>query len=108
LALETGLGTAIETRNGASKTTSKIDDKNQIEEQFISSYAFHRTTGGRVRETPVGEHLELENLELFDAVAQDKTSFVLQQSTSNQKMKLMNNTMKGRNCRTKSEGLLLN
>jgi hypothetical protein len=61
LALETGLGTAIETRNGASKTTSKIDDKNQIEEQFISSYAFHRTTGGRVRETPVGEHLELEN-----------------------------------------------
>jgi hypothetical protein len=26
------LGTAAEIRNGASKTTSKIDDKNQIEE----------------------------------------------------------------------------
>jgi hypothetical protein len=31
LALGTGLGTAVETRNGASKTTSKI------KEQFISS-----------------------------------------------------------------------
>jgi hypothetical protein len=56
----------------------------------------------------VGERLELENLELFDLVAQHKTGFLLQQSTSNQKMKPTNNTMKGRNYRTKSEDLLLN
>jgi hypothetical protein len=56
----------------------------------------------------VGERLELENLELFDPVAQDKTGFLLQQSTSNQKMKPMNITMKGRSYRTKSEDLLLN
>jgi hypothetical protein len=29
-ALRTGLGTTKETRNGASKTTSKINDENQI------------------------------------------------------------------------------
>jgi hypothetical protein len=56
----------------------------------------------------VGERLELENLELFDLVAQDKTGFLLQQSTSNQKTKLTNSTMKGRNYRTKSEDPLLN
>jgi hypothetical protein len=32
LALGTAIGTTAEIRNGASKTTSKIDDKNQIEE----------------------------------------------------------------------------
>jgi hypothetical protein len=36
-ALETGLGTAVKTQNSASKTTRKIDDKNWIKEQFISS-----------------------------------------------------------------------
>jgi hypothetical protein len=56
----------------------------------------------------VRERLELKNFELFDPVAQDKTDFLLQQSTSNQKMKPTNNTMKGRSCRTKSEDLLLN
>jgi hypothetical protein len=56
----------------------------------------------------VREQIELKNLELFDPVAQDKTGFLLQQSTSNQKMKPTNSTMKGRNCRTKSEDLLLN
>jgi hypothetical protein len=44
-ALRTGLGTAAETRNGASKTTCEIDDKNRIEEQFIYSQIFHRTPG---------------------------------------------------------------
>jgi hypothetical protein len=56
----------------------------------------------------MGEHLELENLKLFDPVPQDKTGFLLQQSASNQKMKLMNNTMKGHSNITKSEDLLLN
>jgi hypothetical protein len=36
-AFGTGLRTATKTRNGASKTTCEIDDKNQIEEQFIFS-----------------------------------------------------------------------
>jgi hypothetical protein len=62
LALGIGLGTTEEIRNGV----SKINDKNWIEEQFISSQAFHQTTGGRVQETTAGEHLELGNLELFD------------------------------------------
>jgi hypothetical protein len=35
-ALKTGLGITAETRNGASKTTCEMDDKNQIEKQFIS------------------------------------------------------------------------
>jgi hypothetical protein len=46
-AFGTGLGTAVEARNGASKTTYEIDDKNQIEEQFISSQTFHKTPGVR-------------------------------------------------------------
>jgi hypothetical protein len=45
----------METQNGASKITSEIDDKNQIEEQFISPQAFHRTPGGRVHKTTTGE-----------------------------------------------------
>jgi hypothetical protein len=35
-AFEIGLVTTTETRIGVSKTTCKIDDKNQIEKQFIS------------------------------------------------------------------------
>jgi hypothetical protein len=69
LALGTGLETAAETWNGA----SKIDDKNWIKEQFISSQAFHRTPSGRVRETTAGERLELGNLELFDQELQNNT-----------------------------------
>jgi hypothetical protein len=46
-AFRTGLGTAVEARNGASKTTYEIDDKNQIEEQFISPQTFHKTPGVR-------------------------------------------------------------
>jgi hypothetical protein len=48
----------VETQNGASKTTTEIDDKNQIEEQFISSQVFQRTPGGRVQETTAGEQFE--------------------------------------------------
>jgi hypothetical protein len=54
-ALGTGLGTAAEARNDASRTTREIDDKNRLEKQFITSQAFHRTPGGRVRETTAGE-----------------------------------------------------
>jgi hypothetical protein len=71
LTLRTGLGIAAKTANGDSKTMCEIDDKNQIEEQFISS--FHRSSGGRVQKITVGERLELENLELFDPVTQEKT-----------------------------------
>jgi hypothetical protein len=38
------LGTA-KTRNGASKTSCEIDNKNQLEKQFICSQTFHRITG---------------------------------------------------------------
>jgi hypothetical protein len=65
------LGTAAETRNSASKTTSEIDDENRIEKQFMSSQAFHRTPGTRIRETTVGEQFESRNLELFDPVDQE-------------------------------------
>jgi hypothetical protein len=39
------LGTTAETRNGASKTSCEIDNKNQLEKQFICSQTFHRITG---------------------------------------------------------------
>jgi hypothetical protein len=45
----------VKTQNGASKTMSEIDDKNWVEEQFVSSHAFHRTSGERVQKTIVGE-----------------------------------------------------
>jgi hypothetical protein len=70
LTLGTGLRTTAETRNSAGKTTSEIDDKNQIEEQFISSQAFHRTFGGRVQKTTVEDQFEPQNLESFDPVTQ--------------------------------------
>jgi hypothetical protein len=47
-ALRTGLRTTAEIWNGASKTTSEINDKNWIKEKFISSQVFHRTPGARV------------------------------------------------------------
>jgi hypothetical protein len=59
------------TLNGASKTTCEIDDKIWIEEQFISSQAFHRTPGLRVREINVEVQFRLENLESFDPVTQE-------------------------------------
>jgi hypothetical protein len=66
------LGTTTETQNGDSKTTCEIDNKNQIEEQFISSQAFHQTLGGRIWEITVGERFEPRNLESFDPVTQER------------------------------------
>jgi hypothetical protein len=57
--LETGSGTATDTRNSASKTTCKIDDKNRVEEQNMSSQVFHRTSGGRDREITAEEQFKL-------------------------------------------------
>jgi hypothetical protein len=67
-ALRTGLGTTAETHNSASKTSCKIDDRNQLRKQFISSQVFHQTPGGRVREITAGEQFEPRNLESFDLV----------------------------------------
>jgi hypothetical protein len=50
---------------------SEIDDKNRIEKQFISSQAFHRTPGGRVREITAGEQFKLRTLESFDSATQE-------------------------------------
>jgi hypothetical protein len=50
---------------------SEIDDKNRIEEQFISLQTFHRTPGGRVREITVREQFEPRILESFDTVTQE-------------------------------------
>jgi hypothetical protein len=55
LALGTGLGTTAETQIDAGKITCEIDDKNRIEEQFISLQAFHRIHGGRIQGTTTGE-----------------------------------------------------
>jgi hypothetical protein len=46
----------------------KIDNKNQIEEQFTSSHAFHRTPAGRVQEITAEEQFEPRILESFDSV----------------------------------------
>jgi hypothetical protein len=60
---------------------SKIDDKNQIEKQFMSSQAFHRTPGARELENAVWVQFSLENLESFEPVTQDQCRDVfLQQS----------------------------
>jgi hypothetical protein len=61
----------VEIQNGASKTTSEIDNKNQLEEQFITSQVFHRTPGGHVQKITVGEKIEPQILELFNLVAQE-------------------------------------
>jgi hypothetical protein len=73
------------TLNGAQKNPFEIDDKIRIEEQFISSQAFHRTPGGHVWETTVGERFEPRNLESFDLVTQEYTGFTLQPFTHNRK-----------------------
>jgi hypothetical protein len=61
----------VEAQNGASKTTSAINNKNWIKEQYIYSQAFHRTPGGHVWEITVGVQFRLENLDLFDPAAQE-------------------------------------
>jgi hypothetical protein len=65
------LGTAAEIRNGASKTTCEIDDKNRLEKQFISSQAFHRTSGGRVWKITAEKQFRPRILESFDPVTQE-------------------------------------
>jgi hypothetical protein len=65
------LRTAAKTQIDVSRNTCKIDNKNQIEQQFISSQAFHRTSGGRVREITVGEQFEPKILESFDPATQE-------------------------------------
>jgi hypothetical protein len=77
-ALRTGLGTVTKTRNGASKTSCEIDDKNQLKKQFISSQVFHRTPGGRVQKITVKEQFEPRNLKSFDPVTQDLYRLYLQ------------------------------
>jgi hypothetical protein len=57
--LETRSGTATDTQNSASKTTCKIDDKNRVEEQNMSSQVFHQTPGGRDREITAEEQFKL-------------------------------------------------
>jgi hypothetical protein len=70
-AFGTGLGIAAETQSGASKTTCEIDNKNRIEEKVISSQAFHRTPGGRVREITAEEQFEPRILESFVPATQE-------------------------------------
>jgi hypothetical protein len=53
----------------------ETENKNRIEEQFISSQEFHRTPAGRGRETTVGEQIEQRTLESFDPVTQDTIGF---------------------------------
>jgi hypothetical protein len=71
-AFETRLGTAAETRIDAGKTMSEIDNKNQIEEQFISSAAFLRTSGGHVREITAEVQFRLRIIESFDPATQER------------------------------------
>jgi hypothetical protein len=61
----------VETRNDASKTSCEIDNRNQLEKRFISSQAFHRTPGGRVRKTTTGEKFKPIILESFDPATQE-------------------------------------
>jgi hypothetical protein len=52
-------------------TSCKINDKNQLKKQFISSQAFHRTPGVRAQEITVGDRFEPRILESFDPVTQE-------------------------------------
>jgi hypothetical protein len=54
---------------------SETDDKNQIKNRFISSQAFHRTPGGRVRKITTGEQFESRKLEFFDPVTREQYQF---------------------------------
>jgi hypothetical protein len=58
----------MQTRNNARKTSSEIDDKNQIEEQFMSSQAFHWTPAGCIQKITAEVQCRLENLELFNPI----------------------------------------
>jgi hypothetical protein len=69
--LGTGLGTVAETWNSASKTTCEINDKNRIEEQFISSQTFQRTPGGRVRDITARVQFKVWNIKSFNPMTQE-------------------------------------
>jgi hypothetical protein len=62
----------VEPRSDAGKTMCEINNKNQIEKQFISSQAFHRTAGGRVQKITAGERFEPRILESFDPATQEQ------------------------------------
>jgi hypothetical protein len=70
-ALGTGLKITAKTRIGASKIICEIDDRNRIEEQFISSHAFHRTPDGHIQKIIAEERFESRILESFDPVTQE-------------------------------------
>jgi hypothetical protein len=61
----------VKIQNSASKTTCEIDVKNWIEEQFISSQAFHRITGGHVQKITAVERFKPRNLESLDPMTQE-------------------------------------
>jgi hypothetical protein len=67
-AFGTRLGNAAETQDGSGKDPSKTDNENQIENRFVSSQAFHRTSGGHVRKITTGEQSESRILESFSPV----------------------------------------
>jgi hypothetical protein len=67
----------VKTRDGTGKDLSETDDKTQIEDRFISSQAFHRTPGGRVREITAGVQFGQGNLESFDPVTQEQNRLSL-------------------------------
>jgi hypothetical protein len=67
-ALGAWLGNVAE--HSVNETTREIDNKNRLEKQFVSSQAFHRTPGGRVRETTAGERFRPRILKTFDSVGQ--------------------------------------
>jgi hypothetical protein len=50
----------------------EINDKNWFKEQYISSQAFHRTPGERVREITAGEQLKPQILESFNPVTREQ------------------------------------
>jgi hypothetical protein len=53
--------------------------QNSTQRQFNSSQAFHRTPGGRVRETTAGERFRPRILKLFDPAAQETYQYKLLQ-----------------------------
>jgi hypothetical protein len=71
LALKIRLGTTAKTRNGVSKTTSEIDNENQIKKQFMSLQTFHRTPGGHIQKITAEKQFEPQDLESFDPVTQE-------------------------------------
>jgi hypothetical protein len=63
----------MKAQKGANRTTREIDDKNSTQKQFISSQAFHRTPGGRLREPTAGERFRPRNLKTLDPTTQKGT-----------------------------------